>query len=116
MMFRYVVNRFRDETSYWADSFYTPDGTTPGRRGDSFLPVRVVREQEACGQQHGDTIRDGTNTFFFATQLEAERFAETQAGRMPNWTWACSEVSQVFVSEKPKVIKKQVNEKGVLPL
>jgi hypothetical protein len=113
-MYRYVVVVFREDQL--VDSYYFDDQLPNSTARGGVLGARVLSKNEKFVNGTSDVADQASVVYFFPDKPRAERFAETYAMKYPNWTCAITEISQVFVSEKPKVIKKQVNEKGVLPV
>lgn len=106
MLYRYVVTTFNERDVI--DTAYTDD------EGNTRM-VRVKREVEEAENNYDSQADWKSGMFFFPIQEEAVEFAQVFAAKYPGNTAAISEIQQVFVSEKPKVIGKLVNEKGVLP-
>ena len=106
-MYRYVVNTFKEEDL--VDCYYS-DG-----EGNSWT-VRVSRDVEEASNIRDEMVDTDSGTFFFRLLNDAQHFASIFAQRAPGWTCSISEINQVYVSERPKVISKMVNEKGVLPV
>lgn len=78
--------------------------------------VKVLQTSDDIDNRGEGAVDEDSLLFFFPTLADAEEFAQTTAAERPGYSCCISEVSQMYVSERPKVIAKKVDEKGVLPL